>query len=171
MRITCRYYITTLGSIVKICFANDLRLVECRRVDLIFRWAMSDAEGSRQDDRSDEGEQPDYAAPISALPPKVILQEESQMEVSASPAFQCLDEVSILCQMLILWTNSSLHSINIWDTVTQVVPLCSVYQAPSYESNITLVVQFSTELAYLGCYLFLRWSALQTISRINNMLE
>ncbi|KAL4226619.1 hypothetical protein ACF0H5_014602 [Mactra antiquata] len=35
----------------------------------------------------------EYAAPISAVPPKVIHQEESQVEVSASPAFQCLDEL------------------------------------------------------------------------------
>lgn len=38
----------------------------------------------------------EYAAPISAVPPKVIHQEESQVEVSASPAFQCLDEVQSL---------------------------------------------------------------------------
>ena len=31
---------------------------------------------------------------IAPLAPKVILQEEGQVEVSASPAFQCLDEVS-----------------------------------------------------------------------------
>ena len=35
----------------------------------------------------------EYLAPISARPPKVVAQEESQVEVSASPAFQCLDEV------------------------------------------------------------------------------
>ena len=35
----------------------------------------------------------EYAAPISARPPKVVAQEESHVEVSASPAFQCLDEV------------------------------------------------------------------------------
>lgn len=35
----------------------------------------------------------EYAAPISAVAPKVVHQEESQVEVSASPAFQCLDEV------------------------------------------------------------------------------
>lgn len=44
----------------------------------------------------EEGCTPDsleYAAPISALPPKVVHQEESQVEVSASPAFQNLDEL------------------------------------------------------------------------------
>lgn len=35
----------------------------------------------------------DSLVPISACPPKVVLQEESQVEVSASPAFQCLDEL------------------------------------------------------------------------------
>ena len=33
--------------------------------------------------------------PISALAPVVRIQEESQVEVSASPAFQCLEEVRI----------------------------------------------------------------------------
>lgn len=36
-----------------------------------------------------------YQPPISAIPPRVTLTEESQMEVSASPAFQCLDDVSL----------------------------------------------------------------------------
>ncbi|XP_074646441.1 coiled-coil domain-containing protein 146-like [Tubulanus polymorphus] len=35
----------------------------------------------------------DYEPAISAVPPKVVLQEESQVEVSASPAFQCLDDL------------------------------------------------------------------------------
>ena len=46
---------------------------------------MSDLGGS--EGREEGEEQVDYVAPIAALPPKVILQEESQMEVSASPAF------------------------------------------------------------------------------------
>ena len=33
--------------------------------------------------------------PISALAPSVRGQEEGQVEVTASPAFQCLEEVSI----------------------------------------------------------------------------
>ena len=36
------------------------------------------------------------------------------------------------------------HSINIWDTVTNVLPLCSVYQAPSYQPNLTLLAPFPT---------------------------
>ena len=31
------------------------------------------------------------------------------------------------CQMLFRWTKNSLHFINIWDTVTYLVPLCSVH--------------------------------------------
>ena len=58
---------------------------------------MSDSGAEGADMRETEGaSSPDnmeYAAPISAVPPKVIHQEESQVEVSASPAFQCLDEV------------------------------------------------------------------------------
>ena len=47
-----------------------------------------------QDEEEEEGQDSmEYVAPISALPPKVVHQEESQVEVSASPAFQCLDEV------------------------------------------------------------------------------
>ena len=50
------------------------------------------------DDLDEERTQtpPAYNPPISALPPRVIAQEESQVEVSASPAFQCLDDVSYL---------------------------------------------------------------------------
>lgn len=36
-----------------------------------------------------------YEPAIAPLAPKVILQEEGQVEVSASPAFQCLDEVCL----------------------------------------------------------------------------
>ena len=69
---------------------------------------MSDGESSDRDGRpvdvvDDMAEEDDttvaeYAPPISALPPRVMLQEESQMEVSASPAFQCLDDVSCIRQ-------------------------------------------------------------------------
>ena len=38
----------------------------------------------------------EYMPAIAALPPKVVKQEENQVEVSASPAFQCLDEVSFV---------------------------------------------------------------------------
>ena len=62
---------------------------------------MSDREPSpgalEEEEEEEEDQSPDaleYAAPISALPPKVVQQEESQVEVSASPAFQCLDEVN-----------------------------------------------------------------------------
>ena len=67
---------------------------------------MNDNDGSSEDEFPQ-----DYAAPISALPPRVVQQEESQMEVSASPAFQCLDDVSIHC--LIEWSFSSFFHQNL----------------------------------------------------------
>ena len=39
---------------------------------------------------------------------------------------------------------------NIWDIVTNVVPLYVVYQAPPYEPNLKLLAPFPTELAYLS---------------------
>ena len=42
------------------------------------------------------------------------------------------------------------HFINISDIVTQVVPLNSVYQAPIYEPNITLLAPFSMTMAHLS---------------------
>ena len=60
---------------------------------------MSDkeSEDGREKGEGEEEEEEEeplkYAPAISALPPKVIQQEESQVEVSASPAFQCLEEV------------------------------------------------------------------------------
>lgn len=62
---------------------------------------MSDkeSEDGRDKEEEEEDEEPlKYAPAISALPPRVIQQEESQVEVSASPAFQCLEEVgTTLC--------------------------------------------------------------------------
>ena len=64
---------------------------------MCFRSKMSDTGadgvGEQQGGAPDTTE---YAAPISAVAPKVVHQEESQVEVSASPAFQCLDEVRTL---------------------------------------------------------------------------
>lgn len=57
---------------------------------------MSDKESDdgRDKEEEEEDEEPlKYAPAISALPPRVIQQEESQVEVSASPAFQCLEEL------------------------------------------------------------------------------
>ncbi len=55
-----------------------------------------------------------------------------------------------VCQMLSWRTKNSSHFINIWDTVTNLVPLHSVYQAPSYELILTFLAPFPTELAYLS---------------------
>ena len=54
------------------------------------------------------------------------------------------------CQMLSWWTNNSLHSINIWDAITKVLPYCSLYHLPSHESNLTLLAWFLPDLAYLS---------------------
>ena len=54
-------------------------------------------EEKKEGDGEEEGEEqvpPEYTPPLSAVPPRVMPQEESQIEVSASPAFQCLDDVS-----------------------------------------------------------------------------
>ena len=44
---------------------------------------MSDQEDQEQVEKEDDQVE-EYSPPISALPPKVILQEESQVEVSSS---------------------------------------------------------------------------------------
>ena len=49
-----------------------------------------------------------------------------------------------VCQMLSWWSKNSLHSINNGDTVINVVPLCSVYPAPSYEPNLTFLAPCPT---------------------------
>ena len=52
-----------------------------------------EGEDAELEEEIDEQALVEYEPPISAIPPKVVLQEEGQVEVSASPAFQCLDEV------------------------------------------------------------------------------
>lgn len=63
---------------------------------IIRRSKMSDTGAGGLGEEKGEGatDTLEYAAPISAVAPKVVHQEESQVEVSASPAFQCLDEVN-----------------------------------------------------------------------------
>ncbi len=56
----------------------------------------------------------------------------------------------IVCQMLSWRTKNWPHFINISDTVTNVIPLHSVHQAPSYEPNLTLLAWFLRDLAYLS---------------------
>ncbi len=56
----------------------------------------------------------------------------------------------IVCQMLSWRTKNWSHFINIWDTVTNVIPLCSVHQAPSYEHNLILLAWILQDLAYLS---------------------
>ncbi len=63
------------------------------------------------------------------------------------PTSHTLPKVS---EMLSWSTKNPLHSINIWDTVTKVVPLCSLYQAPSYEPNLTLLAWYLPDITYLS---------------------
>lgn len=54
---------------------------------------MSSTEETDTHEEEGEEEPQKYTQALSALPPRIVQQEESQVEVSASPAFQCLDEV------------------------------------------------------------------------------
>ncbi len=76
-----------------------------------------------------------------------------------------------VCQMLSWWTKNSLYSINICYVVTEVVLLCSLYQAPSYESNIALLGRFLPDFAYWRKLFILEMvcTAVQIISIINSM--
>lgn len=60
---------------------------------------MSDFEAEKgmteQGEKDEDEDSDDFSPTIVALPPKVMKQEESQIEVSFSPAFQCLEEVGI----------------------------------------------------------------------------
>ena len=74
------------------------------------------------------------------------------------PARCCPPKV---CQMLSWGTKNTLHLINIWDTVTNVLPFCSVFQAPSYEPDRTLIAWFLPKFAYLSMLFILDvvWTA------------
>ena len=61
---------------------------------LIYSAAMSDDQSDVDLPEEEVSPTMEYSAPICAVPPRVMLQEEGQVEVSASPAFQCLDDVS-----------------------------------------------------------------------------
>ena len=54
-----------------------------------------DASLENEEDEEEKGTTEELA-PISALPPQLNVRDEiGQMEVSASPAFQCLDQASL----------------------------------------------------------------------------
>ena len=52
--------------------------------------------------------------------------------------------------MLSWWTKNQLYLINSGDIVTNVLLLCSVYQAPSYGSNLTLLSWFLPDVPNLS---------------------
>ena len=51
--------------------------------------------------------------------------------------------------MLSWWMKTLSHSIDVKDIVTKLVPLYSLYQAPSYEPICMLLAPVSVELSYL----------------------
>ena len=55
----------------------------------------TEVEGGEDEDEAEEEEEEEDEAPIHAVAPRVVLHEEGHVEVSASPAFQCLDEVQM----------------------------------------------------------------------------
>ena len=63
------------------------------------------------------------------------------------------------------------HFINIWDTVTNIVPLCSVNHVSSYEHILELLAWFLWYLAYLCMLFILALQTVQSTSRINNILK
>ena len=75
------------------------------------------------------------------------------------------------CQMLSWWTKNLLHSINTRDTATNVIPLCSVYQASFYEPNLTLLAWFLPEFAYLSMLFILEMQEVQAISNKQTLHE
>ncbi|XP_013065193.2 coiled-coil domain-containing protein 146-like [Biomphalaria glabrata] len=48
---------------------------------------------SDEDDLNSISDAEEYSPPIAALPPKISKQEENQVEISSSPAYQCLEEL------------------------------------------------------------------------------
>ena len=77
-----------------------------------------------------------------------------------------------VCQMSSWWMKDWLHSINIWDTVTNVVPLCPVYQAPSYEPNPTLLAPYLYKNACLSMLLILEMAcSASSTGHLKNILK
>ena len=68
--------------------------------------------------------------------------------------------------MLSWWTKNWPHSSNIWDTLTNVAPLHSVYQAPSYEPGYTLLASFLQLFAYLNMLFILEMGCTAGINNI-----
>ena len=63
-----------------------------------------------------------------------------------------------------------LHSTNICDIATKLVPLCSVSNMSSYEPSFSLLASVSVKLAYFSM-LFILKLACTASTRINNMLK
>jgi hypothetical protein len=59
--------------------------------------AQKKAANDDDDDGEDENEVQDEIRPLSAVAPKIFHQDEAQVEISSTPAFQCLEEVCTFC--------------------------------------------------------------------------
>ncbi len=79
------------------------------------------------------------------------LQSASLSQVEIYP-LRCasVGTTGIVCQILSWRTKNRPYFISVLDTVTVVVPLHSVYQAPSYGPILTLLAWFLLDLAYLS---------------------
>ena len=87
--------------------------------------------------------------------------------------FECFASFGrIFCQMLSRWTKQWAHSINVWDIATELLPLYSVYQAPS-KMNLVSSFYWGFNRSWIieACHLFLHESALQARARINDTLK
>ncbi len=52
---------------------------------------------------------------------------------------------------------------NIWDIATKAVPLCSVYTAPSYKPNFSVLAPLSTKFVYLNILFILDLTSMKPI--------
>ena len=66
--------------------------------------------------------------------------------------FAVFVSLSKVCQML-WWMKNSPHCINIRGVVTTVVPMYSIFQAPSHEPKFSLLASFLPKPAYLNMQL------------------
>ena len=65
----------------------------------------------------------------------------------------------IICQMLEWWMKNSPCFFNTRDNITKVVPLCAVYQPPSYKPSFTLLACLLPKLAYLSILFILEMAS------------
>ena len=69
---------------------------------------------------------------------------------------------------VILMDENPLHSVNIGDIVTNMVPLCSLYRVSSYKCNLKLLAWFLPDLAYLIMLFILEMACTGTADHLKN---